>query len=183
MRHRERDQWGPSKRKCMMQRERKQYKEAIVALAVWLASCAFCASTMMYFYGLSHSETVLYPFNSRSEQTTAVWQTAGEAMLCSSWTIWLSLNRKRNPISTAIGAAIGTGLSLSVFAVVGLQSCLSGWHPFFHVIFRSTFFAEYNWLTFILEVAPATSCFVGLLLFWFTRKKSEVGPSMPELSD
>jgi hypothetical protein len=126
-----RNPWFTSKRKCMMQRERKQYKEAIVALAVWLASCAFCASTMMYFYGLSHSETVLYPFNSRSEQTTAVWQTAGEAMLCSSWTILLSLNRKRNPISTALRAAIGTGLSLSVFAVVGLQSCLSGWHPFF----------------------------------------------------
>ena len=123
----------------------------------------------MYFYNMALGATVVYPFKSRTEQGAAIVETAVIATLCSSWAIWFGLSRKRSRIIMALCAAIGTEVSLAVFSVVGLQSGLGDWSSSLDPIFRSTFFAEYNCLTFILEVAPVTSCVVGLLVFWVAR--------------
>ena len=145
-------------------RDENRYSKAIIVAGIWIVSCLCCASAMMYFYGMVDAATVFDPFKSRSEQGAAVVETAVVATLCSSWAIWFGLSRKRSRITMALWAAIGTEVSLAIFSVVGLQSGLGDWSSSLDPIFRSTFFAEYNWLTFILEVAPVTSCVVGLLV-------------------
>jgi hypothetical protein len=76
----------------------------------------------------------------------------------------------------AIHAAIWTEVSLTVFSLVGMQIALTNWRSPLDLIFRTTFFGEYNWLTFVLEVAPVTSCVVGLLLFWIVGRQNAISP-------
>ncbi len=61
---------------------------------------------------------------------------------------------------TLLRVGVPIQIFLSIYAIVGLQ--LRGKQE---LIFPSTFFAEYNWLTFILEVAPTVSVATSLLLF------------------
>lgn len=149
--------------------KRNRHFTAMIVAGIWTVSCVCCASAIIYFYGLDHAATVIYPFRSHTEQGAAVVETAVVAMLCSSWAIWFGLNQKRSPRRMALRGAVGTEVSLAVFSVVGLQVALANWRSPLDLIFRSTFFAEYNWLTFVLEVAPVTSCVVGLLLFWVAK--------------
>jgi len=60
--------------------------------------------------------------------------------------------------------ASATQASLTVYAIVGMQVATANWRSPFDFIFRPSFFAEYNWLTFIMEVAPVTSIAAGVLL-------------------
>lgn len=120
-----------------------------------------CALAMVCFYGLWGTGTI-YPFKTYSEQVVAVFLTALAATLSSSGAIWLSTRRKRSLTMMMLRTAAATQASLTVYAIVGMQVATANWP--FDLIFRSTFFAEYNWLTFILEVAPVTSIAAGTLL-------------------
>ena len=59
-----------------------------------------------------------------------------------------------------------TLVSLALFSIAGCQGNLGQFSNFF---FPSTFFAEYNFLTFIFEIAPTTSIAASLLLYTFLR--------------
>ncbi len=62
---------------------------------------------------------------------------------------------------------LGIQISLTLFAIAGWQITTS-----LDLIFPSTFFAEYNWLTFILEVAPATAVAAAVLLYLCSGRSS-----------
>jgi hypothetical protein len=141
----------------------------IASLVIWFATCAFCVAAIVCVYGLARPETLLYPFRTRAQQTSAACFTAAAATLCSAWAIWFGLSQQRNALSKALYVAFGTGISYAAFSAIGLQICLADWRSPLNLIFPSTFFAEYNWLAFIFEVAPATSCFVGLLVFLLVK--------------
>ena len=150
----------------MVSPRRDQLLTGTVVVGIWAVGCVCCAGSIMYFYGLGHSSTVLFPFKSRSDQMVAIAETAAAAMFLSLWIIWIALNRKRNrAVSAALSSAIAVEISLAVFSLLGLEISMRDWHFPLDLIFRSTFFAEYNWLTFVLEVAPVTSFVIGLLLF------------------
>jgi hypothetical protein len=68
--------------------------------------------------------------------------------------------------------AVATQATLTLFAVLGLQLAIASRQlPLGDWVFPGTFFAEYNWLTFILEVAPATSV-AAFILLYFVRRSS-----------
>ena len=151
--------------------EDDRYPTVMAVGGIWMMSCVCCALAIVYFYGLAHPVTVLYPFTNRRDQGTAIVGTAVVATLCSSWAVWWGLHRRRSRKSTAFQAAIWTEVSLSAFSLVGRQIALTGWRSPLDLIFSTTLFSEYNWLTFVLEVAPVTSCVVGLLLFWIVGRR------------
>jgi hypothetical protein len=134
-------------------------------VGIWVAAYVCCAAAIAFFYGLGHAETVIYPFKDRSEQGAAALQTAAAAMLSVSWAIWLGLSRKRSRGMMVLLTAFGVEASLIIYAVAGLEVTTRNWRSPLDLIFRSTFFAEYNWLTFILEIGPVMSGAVALFLF------------------
>jgi hypothetical protein len=68
--------------------------------------------------------------------------------------------------------AVATQATLTLFAVLGLQLAIASRQlPLGDWVSPSTFFAEYNWLTFTLEVAPATSV-AAFILLYFVRRSS-----------
>ena len=128
---------------------------------VWMGTCICCALAMIYFYCLWDTGAI-YPFKSHADQGIAVVLVASAATLSSSWAIWFGEGRKRSLTMIMLRTAAATQASLTVYAIVGMQVSTGNWT--LDLIFRSTFFAEYNWLTFILEVAPVTSIAAGALL-------------------
>jgi hypothetical protein len=130
---------------------------------VWMGTCICCALAMICFYGLWGTGTI-YSFKTHAEQGAAVLQTASAATLSSSWAIWFGTRRKRSLTMMILRTASATQASLTVYAIVGMQVATANWRSPFDFIFRPSFFAEYNWLTFIMEVAPVTSIAAGVLL-------------------
>jgi hypothetical protein len=120
---------------------------------------------MIYFYDLWGTGT-FYPFKTHAEQRVAVFLTAFAATLSSAWAIWFGTWRKRSLTMMMLRTASATQASLTVYAIVGMQA---NWRSPFELIFPSSSFAEYNWLTFILEVAPVTSIAGGALLLLSTK--------------
>jgi hypothetical protein len=100
------------------------------------------------------------PSETHFEQGIAVLRTVLAATLTSSWAIWLGAGQKRGLAMTLLRTGFPTQLALTLNAIAGWRSPAS-----LNLIFPSTFFSEYNWLTFILEVAPITTVRASLLLF------------------
>lgn len=147
----------------------------VAFLGIWVGTCICCALAIAFFYGLGREGTTIYPFKDRAEQTWAVLQTSAAATLSSSWGIWFGARRKRSPAMNMLRTAFATQVSLTFYSIIGMQLATKNLRSAFDLIFRSTFFAEYNWLTFILEVAPVTSCGATLLLLVFLgRNTSEI---------
>lgn len=144
---------------------RDRYSRFLAFISIWVAAYMCCAAAIVFFYGLGHAATSIYSFRDRSEQNTAVFQTAAASMVSVSWAIWFGLSRKRSRGMMVLLTAFAAEVSLTIYAIVGLEVVTGNWRSPFDIIFRSTFFAEYNWLTFILEVGPVISCAVALFLF------------------
>lgn len=124
-----------------------------------------------YFYDLTHS--LKYPFESVSPQTITAFRTALIATLVSSWVAWLYVRRERQARTAALRTALASQAMLTLFVLIGFQLdphriCRRDW------VFPSTFFAEYNWLTFIFEIAPATSVAALFLMYLFLRFSQEM---------
>lgn len=142
------------------------------AAIVWVITCVCCAIAMAWFYGLFSAGTI-YPFKSDWELGFAVLRTAFIATLVSSWAIWLGTGRKRSLAMIFLRIGFAVQASLTIFAILGSGIVLgsSKWQAV-NVVFPSIFFGEYNWLTFIFEVAPTTSIAACLLLFLSFRRSS-----------
>jgi len=134
------------------------------ALAVWLGTWVCCGLAIVYFYNLWGS--IHYPFASRSQQIIIAFRTALIATIISSGISWLVTGSNPRLGIRMLRAALTTQATLTVFAVSGLRFAIATRQlPIVDWGFPATFFAEYNWLTFILEVAPATSVGVSFLLY------------------
>jgi hypothetical protein len=144
----------------------------LLIATVWVGTCICCAVAMIYFYSLLESG-ILYPFHSKFEECVVSSRTALFATLVSSWAIWLGAKPKRSIVMALLLTGFATQLSLTLYAVVGWEP-ISSWLGHVDFIFPSTFFAEYNWLTFIFEVAPVTSIAACLLLFSSLKLRSSV---------
>lgn len=126
---------------------------ALITAATWLC----CAISILYFYGLT-GEPALYPFQSYIGEILAVIRTSLMATVLSLGVVWIGSHRGDSPKKALLLAGVYFQASLSVYA-------LAGWY--FHTTWLtpSTFFAEYNFLTFALEVAPTTSAAGVVLLY------------------
>lgn len=142
-----------------------------VALVLpWVGATICCAFAMIAFYGLLGNR-ILFPFKTHADQIIAVSQTALAATVISSWAMWFGARGKPDLKTVLLRTGVGTQLSLTLFAVTGLLATLLDRHSPLDLVFHSTFFAEYNWLTFIFEVAPLTSIAACLLLYFCLRMK------------
>jgi len=128
---------------------------------------------MIYFYGL-FGAGIIYPFRNHFEQGIAVFRTALTATILSSWAIWFGARGKGELGSILLKTGLATQASLTLYAIVGLQVAIADWRSPLDLIFPATFFAEYNWLTFILEVALVTSVAASLLLYLFLRRGPQI---------
>jgi hypothetical protein len=135
----------------------------ILVGAVSLGTWVFCALAMFYFYGLFESG-VLDRFHGKLEECIVVSRTALFATLVALWAIWMGAKPKNGRGMALLQTGLATQLSLTLYALVGWEP-ISDWLGHVGFIYPSTFFAEYNFLTFILEVAPVTSIATSLLLF------------------
>jgi hypothetical protein len=144
-------------------------------VAVLLGTCIVCALAIHYFYDL-HGAATLWPYQSLFEQDVAILRTAVIGTIASSWAIWFGARRGRNPRSFALWAALGVLVTLILYGwagcggVLGGDSKIAGWNKVVEFLFPSTFFAEYNFLTFIFEIAPATALAAVLLLYLFSNR-------------
>lgn len=127
----------------------------------WIGIYVCCGLAIICCYGLLSAGT-LYPFKSHLEQIAAAARTAATATLTSVWVLWLGGTRKRNIATLLLRTGFGVWASLALYAIVGFR--VSGWGTWLDLIFPSTFFAEFNWLTFIFEVAPVTALAASLFL-------------------
>lgn len=125
--------------------------------SIWAGTCISCALAIIYFFGLLGAGTV-DPFRNHFEQGMAALRTALVATLAPSSAIWLGATRKRGLAIVILRTGLVMQIALTLYALLGWRS-----PSFLNIIFPSTFFAEYNWLAFIFEVAPATSVAAGLL--------------------
>lgn len=148
----------------------------ICGALAWIGTWICCTLAMMYFYSLSGTRTV-DPFKSHFEQSVAVVRTAFAATLVVSWAIWLGVRRKSSFLVAVLKTGSAVEASLILYAIVGLRVAVADWRSPLDLVFPSTFFAEYNWLTFILEVAPVTAIGASLLSYFpFRPTKREVSP-------
>ena len=112
---------------------------------------------MMFFYGL-WGAGVKDPFRTHLEQNIAALRTALFATLACSPVLWFGAKQARSFPTAILKTGIATQVLLTLYALAGWQS-----PGILNLIFPSTFFAEYNWLTFIFEVAPVTAITAGLI--------------------
>lgn len=133
-------------------------RRLVTVLTASLGTCVSCALAIIYFYGLLRGADI-YPLGGNREQGIAAARTAFSATVVSSWAIWIATKQGLRLTTALWRLGLGIQISLTLLAIAGWQSASR-----LGLIFPSTFFAEYNWLTFILEVAPATSVAAALLV-------------------
>jgi|SRR5581483_2962252 len=140
------------------------YRRGVLsALTLWLGTGFSCGLAIVYFYSLFHS--IRYPFEGPSQQILVAFRTALIATFSSTVVVWFAAGRKERTRTVTLRTALATQATLTLFAVIGFRlairdKTISGGD----CAFPSTFFAEYNWLTFILDVAPLTSIAAALLM-------------------
>jgi hypothetical protein len=152
---------------------RDRIVRCVSILGVLSGTCLACALAIHYFYGL-HGAATLWPYESVVGQDVAILRTAAIGTLASSWAIWFGARMARNFRISALWAALGTLITLVVYGILGCGGVLGGdskiaiWNAVTDFIFPTTFFAEYNFLTFTFEVAPTTAIAEAILLFFFS---------------
>jgi hypothetical protein len=139
---------------------------------------------MCYFYDL-HGAATLYPYKSQFEQDIVIIRTALIATVASSWAIWFGVRRGHSRGIVMLRTGLATLLTLALYGVAGCGGVLGGgwtiggWHSSTDFIFPSTFFSEFNFLTFIFEIAPTVAVtealLAGLCLRWARPQ-----PSLPQ---
>lgn len=146
---------------------------AVFVLTAWAFACASCTLAMLYFDGLLGSGST-YPYESHSQLLLAVCRTAFTATLASSWALWLGANQGRRIRVRMLQTGLAMQGSLTLYGIAGWQHAIGGFllSPHLDLIFPPAFFAEYNWLTFIFEVAPVTSLVASLRVYAMHPKRA-----------
>jgi hypothetical protein len=147
------------------------------AAIAWIAACIGCSLAVIHFYGVFRAGR-MYPFRSHLEQGAAVLRTSLVATLLSSWAIWFGARRRNGLAIVALRTGLAAQLTLALYGIAGCGGVLGGdftiggWRGSTDLIFPATFFSEYNWLTFIFEVAPVTSVTMSLSLYALLRLRA-----------
>ena len=140
----------------------------IPVMVAWFGTFVICALAIMYFFDLHWAEP-LDSFRSIHEQVFAILRTDLIATLLSSWAIWLGAKGTHKLGMILIRTGLATQLSLTLYGMAGCGGVFGGDSRLAHLIFPSTFFSEFNFLTVIFEVAPVTSIAASLLLYGSLR--------------
>ena len=146
----------------------------IGVVLILIATCLCCAAAMVHFYGL-HGTATLYPYKNQLEQDVVILRTALIAILASSWAIWFGARRRHSFGMVLLRTGLATQSTLTLYGVAGCGGVfggdfnIAGWRGSTDFIFPATFFSEYNWLTFILQVAPIVAIAEGLMLYLALR--------------
>jgi len=130
-----------------------------------MGTFAICAGSIYHFYDL-HGQGTLYPYKTQAQQTIAILRTALIATLASFWPIWFATRQIRNPGKAVLWSGAGTLIALVLYGIAGCGGVLGG---DMEVLFPSLFFSEFNFLTFIFGVAPATAISTGLIVYSSSR--------------
>jgi hypothetical protein len=147
---------------------------AISFVSVWVGSCVCCAISIPHIYGL-HGAATLYPYGSVGEQSIDIWRASAIATFFSSCLVGFVLQRRLNEAKTALLACAGTFLVLALYGFAGCQGVLGESLTVGHLrvstelLFPALIFSEFNFLTFIFEVAPITA-FVAAVLAYLSLK-------------
>jgi hypothetical protein len=154
------------KKDQMENRQKIRSRYFAIAITV-IGTFAVFALALIYFFDL-HWTNPGYPITSRFEQGFDVVRTALIATLLSSWAIWLGTKVRNEFGMVMLCTGLGTLVSLIIYAILGCRG-ISGTWIFYDLIFPSEFFAEFNFFTVMLEVAPVTSIAASLLLYCSLR--------------
>jgi hypothetical protein len=147
-----------------------------------IGSCISCAMAIVHFYGL-HGAT-LWPYKRQYEQNVVIFRTALIATLLSSWTVWFGARKKHRFATVMLRAGLASQVTLTLYGIAGCGGVLGGdyhaafWRRSSDFIFPSTFFAEYNFLTFIFQVAPVMAIVEGFILFLSLRCTDLIAPPL-----
>jgi hypothetical protein len=142
----------------------------ITLVSVWVASCIFCAMSIPNIYGL-HGAATIYPYGSVGEQRIAFWRASAIATFFSTCLVGFVLQRRFKETKTVLLAWVGTFLGLSLYGIAGGQGFLVGsitaghLHTLTRLLFPSRIFSEFNFFTFIFEVAPLTAIVAALITY------------------
>jgi len=136
--------------------------QLICVLLILSGTCVCCAGAIFYFYDL-HDAGMLYPFKSPFDQGLGLVRTALIATIASSWAIWFGVKRGQGPVRAMLRTGLATLLTLVLYGFAGCGGVLGSVHGSTDFIFPSTFFSEFNFLTFIFEVAPTVAVAEALL--------------------
>ncbi len=144
-------------------------RNLVVAIAC-TSVFAICTVSVFYFYGL-HGPATLYPYTAQSQQTIVILRIALIATILSFLPFWFSIRRKHRPSTSALWSGFGVLIVLVLYGLSGCRGILgrsievAGWHVSTSFFFPSLFFSEFNFLTFICEVAPVTAGFTGVIVY------------------
>ena len=131
----------------------------------------FCVVSIVCFYSLL-SSSLRYPFLTYSDEALAVCVTAAIAILVILPSLLFSGHMRLSFMSTVLRIGICDQLLLTLYAVAGWPAPTTPVNP-------STFFSEYNWLTFIFGVAPMTALAAGALSYYLHKGDEEVDRAKP----
>jgi len=142
-------------------------KQAMSVALILGGTCVVSAGAIFYFYGL-HGTATLYPYKTQVDQDIAIWRTALIATIASSWAIWFGVKRNYSVGIVMLRAGLATLATLILYGIAGGEGLWLSWNisdwSGSNFIFPSTFFSEFNSLTFIFQVAPTVSVAEALLL-------------------
>jgi hypothetical protein len=147
-------------------------------VSVWVGSCIFCAVLVPHIYGL-HGTDTLNSYSSLSEQREAFWGASAIATFFSSFFVGLVVQRRFKKKDTVILAWVVAFFGLTIYGLLGCEGILGGGfavghlHVSTNLLFPSFMFAEFNFFTFILELAPLTAFVAAILTYLslqFTRQ-------------
>lgn len=143
---------------------------AITLVSVWVGSCICCAISIPHIYSL-HGAATIYPYGSVGEQRMAIWRASAIATFFSTCLVGFVLQRKFNGAKTGLLAWPVTFLGLALYGFAGCGGVLGEGLTVGHLhistdpLFPSRIFAEFNFLTFVFEVAPITAFVAGVLAY------------------
>jgi hypothetical protein len=122
------------------------------------------ALALIYFFDW-HWTNPDFPLRSYSEKIFPILITSLIATLLAIVPIWLGAMGRHKFGMIFLRTGLALQASLTLYAMAGCQGVLGGYEHISSHIFPSTFFAEYNFFTVMLEVAPVTSIAPSLLLY------------------
>ena len=154
-----------------MRDDKAQARRWLSIAGTWTVAFGVCAISISYFYGFLGPD-VLFPFKTQPEELMAAVRTALVATAISVWAIWFGAKSRGGIPAILLWTGLGIQATLTLYSILGLQICISIASANTELFFSGTFFSEFNWLTFIFEVAPATALSACLLLFITARWRS-----------
>jgi len=142
------------------------YSRGVRIAFVWTGTYVCCALAIIYFYDMFGAAPD-YLLGTYSRQIVVVLRTALVATLLSSWAIWFGTNQKHSVVVSMLQTGFATLITLALYGTVGFGGFLGGrlWRLSGDLIYAKALFTETNFLTFIFEIAPATSLAASLLLY------------------